>query len=385
MKPRTPGFTPGRLRLAREAAGLSKADLAALLDLTPAAVGQYESGARTPGPDIVQALSQHLHQPPAFFLKPAPPERTGPVFYRSLKSTEQAARLKAEAKMVYLWDIIDYAEGLLTLPPVNMPPVGQFPDRPEYITEDMIDAAVTVAREHWNMGNMPAPNIVWLLEGSGAVVLRVDLSSDKLEALSEWREADGRPYVMLNTVKRNAFRSRADIAHEIGHLLLHRNVPKEALKDKDTFNLMEAQAWRFAQGFLLPAEPFLRDVYSLSLDALLALKPKWRVSVAFMLQTMLNLEIIDSGKYVNYRKYLAQRGWLRGEPYDAETAPERPMLLRQLVEFLRDQGLHTPDQLVQGLHLNALDIEELTQVEPGFFTTPPSLNIMFTPRKSRTA
>lgn len=381
MKPRTPGFTPGRLTLAREAAGLSKADLAPLLGRTPTAVGQYESGIRTPGPDVLKLMSTHLGQPHAFFLRPEPPQRSGPIFYRSMRPTEDEARLKARAKLTYLWETLDHIQQLVTLPPVNMPKVGVLPSKPQDISEAMIDAVVMKARNHWNMGELPAPNIVWLLEESGAVVLRLDLNNDRLESLSYWRKEDGRPYIVLNATRQNAFRSRADVAHELGHLLLHGAVSAEHMADRNTFKLMEDQAKYFAQAFLLPEGPFLSDAYTLSLDVLLSLKPKWKVSVDFMLQRIRDLEIIGPDKYSNYRKYLAGRGWLKGEPYDADTKPEQPLLLRRLVDYLRTHKRYGPEQLSSALSLNPADLEELLQVEPGAFTNQPSPNILFTPKQ----
>lgn len=381
MKPRTPGFTPARLTLAREAAGLSKADLSIQLGVSAAAIGQYENGTRTPGPDIVKAMSKYLGQPLAFFTRPAPPKFTSPVFYRSLRSTEEEARLKAKAKLTYLWETLDYVLEIVTLPSLDMPKVGRFPERPQEITNDMIEMAAQTARQHWNMGDLPAPNIVWLLEQSGAIVLRVDLANDRMDALSYWRAEDGRPYILLNDTKRNAFRSRADIAHELGHLLLHRYIKPQYLDDRESFKLIEEQAWQFAQSFLLPERSFLKDVYSLSLDVLLALKPRWKVSVAFMLQRIFNLGIIANDKYSNYRKYMARRDWLRGEPYDAETAPEKPMLLRQLMEHLRDNRIQSPEQLLSALNINPIELEEITQVDTGFFSALVRPNIIFTPKR----
>lgn len=379
MQNRQPGFTPGRLTLAREINGLSKAELADRLGLTRAAVGQYESGERLPGPDKLLAFSEHLGQPVEFFLLPDAPQRHGTVFYRSLRSTEARARLKAKALMVMLWDAIDYFQGLVTLPPVNMPNVGALPESPFDLTESMIEGAAQLARQHWALGDKAPTNIVWLLEDAGAIVMRTDLDNERLEALSEWRE--GRPYILLNDTKRNAFRSRADIAHELGHLLLHRHVTEEQLLDKPTFDLIEAQAWQFAQAFLLPEVPFLRDVWSTSLDTLLALKPKWKVSVAFMIQRLKSVGILEGEKYVNTRKYLSQRGWRLSEPYDPETEPERPLLLGQLMAFLQENKIQTPDQVRQGIGADAQFLERLLALQTGTFTPRTNFNIVFTPKR----
>ena len=263
---------------------------------------------------------------------------------------------------------MDYIQDFVDLPSVAMPVVGNLPDKPEDITEAMIESVAVIARRHWNLGENPAPNLVWLLEESGAIVVRHDLGTDRLDAFSEWREADGRPYLMLNSIRRNAFRSRADVAHEIGHTLLHRHIDRIWLEDDDIFKLLEDQAWRFAQAFLLPEQAFLRDLSSLNLDAMRALKPKWKVSIAFMLHRIHRLGILNGDKYTNYRKYLAQRGWLKVEPYDLETEPERPLMLAQVLEFLIDQKVQTPDQISNGAGFNPELLEQLTHVQPGFFS-----------------
>ena len=124
---------------------------------------------------------------------------------------------------------------------------------------------------------------------------------------------------------------------------------------------------------------------SFSLDALRALKPKWKVSIAFMLQRLYRLEVLTDDKFVNSRKYLAQRGWLKTEPYDIETEPERPLLVRQMVEFIIDQGLHTRDQILNTTLYNPMLLEELMQVEQGYFRLGhPSfqMNLKLPPRRS---
>ncbi|AZI45303.1 ImmA/IrrE family metallo-endopeptidase (plasmid) [Deinococcus psychrotolerans] len=367
MTPHRPNFSGARLTQAREVLGWTKSELSRAVGLTPAAVGGYEDGKITPSSTAMEALASALQQPLAFFTLPPPSPRTGTVFYRSYSGASKKARLIVQAQVTLLWDQVDYLCDFVTLPKVDMPRIGALPKDPTEITEDMIISIAQRAREHWNLRDNPAPNIVWLLEGSGAIVVRLDLKSDQMEAMSEWRGSDQRPYIVLNTVKRNAFRSRADIAHELGHLLLHRNVEQQMLEDKAAFKLIEKQAWLFAQEFLLPEQAFLKDVYSLSLDALKMLKPKWKVSIAFMLHRIHSLDILSEEKYSNYRKYLAQRGWLKTEPFDAETEPERPLMLSQAFEFITGQKVQTADQIADKLSQNREMLEAITQVKEGFF------------------
>jgi Zn-dependent peptidase ImmA (M78 family)/DNA-binding XRE family transcriptional regulator len=384
MNPR-PGFTPARLTQAREALGLSQTELAESLNLTPASISAYEQGSRTPSPEVLDNVALHLKQPTYFFSLPAPRSNDRVVFYRSYTTATRLARRRAQARMSLLWDVVDRLRQFVALPSLNLPKVGLLPSHPERITDEMIEAAAAIAREHWKLGELPVPNLTWLLEESGAILIRHDLDTDRMEALSEWRVEDRRPYFILNTVRRNAFRSRADLAHELGHILLHTGVTETMLQDKALFKLIEYQAWKFAQEFLLPRRAFLRDVYSLNLDALRVLKPKWKVSIAFMLHRIHSIGILDDEKYTNYRKYLAQRDWLKVEPYDAETEPERPLLLKQALEFIVDQKVQRREQLSLAIGMNLELLEELTHVEPGFFTEENRsrpFNLKLTPKKN---
>lgn len=60
-------FDPARLTQARVLAELTKGELADVLDVSAAAVGQYEAGATKPRPDLLPELSHILKVPVEFF------------------------------------------------------------------------------------------------------------------------------------------------------------------------------------------------------------------------------------------------------------------------------------------------------------------------------
>ena len=88
-------------------------------------------------------------------------------------------------------------------------------------------------------------NMVRLLEMHGAIVVRLELADQGIDAFS-WLGPD-RPVVILDTGKDDRARSRFDAAHELGHLVMHRERARAADRD------LEKQAHRFASAFLLPA------------------------------------------------------------------------------------------------------------------------------------
>jgi len=96
------------------------------------------------------------------------------------------------------------------------------PSVPEAEPGDSPREAARALRLAWRMGAGPAPNLVQLAEAHGIRVLGIPLADAVVDAFSFWAP-DGRPFVFLSRIK-TAERSRFDLAHEIGHLVLHCDV-----------------------------------------------------------------------------------------------------------------------------------------------------------------
>ena len=72
-----------------------------------------------------------------------------------------------------------------------------------------------------------------------------------------------------------------DMAHELGHILMHPWSEELDYVSKEEFKLRERQANMFASALLLPRETFTRDVeaYPTDLAYYQFLKKKWKLSV----------------------------------------------------------------------------------------------------------
>lgn len=84
-----------------------------------------------------------------------------------------------------------------------------------------------------------------------------------------------------------------DAAHELGHLVLHRHLPLKALNSAADFKEIERQAFYFAGAFLMPAESFATEVWTPSLNTLVALKNRWKTSVGAMLMRCSSLGMVS--------------------------------------------------------------------------------------------
>jgi len=375
MKRGTPGFVGARLKEAREARGLTATALSEILRVTRQSVSQYENEQQTPRPEVMRKIEEVLNLPPAFFSRPVedePGDRK--IFYRDMESTTKLARARMDRRYLWLNEIADYLQQFVSFPPVDFPRF-ETPRDPTEISWDSIEVMASKTREYWGLGEGPISNVVSLLESNGAVVARGMMEADELDAFSEWREwheHNETPYVFLGADKQNAFRSRYDGAHELGHLVLHRNIDKKHVDNTRTHKLIEKQAYRFAGAFLLPASSFANDFYAPSLDTFRALKPKWKVSIAMMIYRSADLGFV--GKEQTRRLWInrTRRGWRLREPLDDALDIEEPRLLRRAFELLVNEGVQSRDAIRFALPYASSDIEELAGLPPGFLEDKPA-------------
>ncbi len=255
-----------------------------------------------------------------------------------MASTTKTARIRAQRRFDWLLDIVDFLRTYVKFNVVNVPDFGP-PTDPNEISLQMIRDCALRTRHCWGLGLGPISNVTWLLEKSGIIVSRYGLGADELDAFSEWNCNDSTPYIILNSEKRSAPRSRFDVGHELGHLILHRNIDPKAVGKSELFKIIESQADRFAGEFLLPEETFSADFYSPSLDAFCSLQSKWRVSVAFMIMRSCDLGLINQDQKTSLFRNRSRRGWARREPFDDEAETESPRFLRKALETLVERGI----------------------------------------------
>ena len=160
-----------------------------------------------------------------------------------------------------------------------------------------------------------------------------------------------------------------DAAHELAHLVLHQAISTDKLKSPADFKEIERQAFHFAGSFLLPAETFSSEVWSPSLNAFLALKERWKVSVGAMVMRCTELGMLTEEYRVRIWKHYSSRGWRRAEPLDDTLELERPRLLSRSIRLLLDEQVRSRADLLAEFRLNAADAEALCGLPRGFMTS----------------
>jgi Zn-dependent peptidase ImmA (M78 family)/transcriptional regulator with XRE-family HTH domain len=312
----TLAFEPERLRLARELKEWSQAELATRLDVTPAAVSQFETGVTRPGMDALDRMTSALGVPAQFFSLPVTETHDG--FFRSLRRTSVSHRRRARALAHIAHDLAVTARAP-GLPPVRVPHI---PVTGLHAPREELEEAARQVRQAFGMPSGPVPNVAEVLEKHGILVIRLPLDTADVDAFS--LPFHDRPVVVLGTDKNDRARSRFDGAHELGHLVVHGD---QIWGVKE----VERQADSFAAAFLMPAED-IRDELPDRADwpVLFQLKKKWQVSLAALLMRARTLGRMSENNYLTAVKAASARGWRRVEPRPLGK-PEHPTCLKQLL------------------------------------------------------
>jgi len=358
------GFYGERLLQAREARSLNAVALSDLVGVKPSAISQYENKGQSPRPEILDLIAKKLNLPVHFFLKPIAFRSEPTIFYRSMSSATKSARIRAERRYEWFREIVDYLSNYFDFPITRLPELDVPSDFKE-ITALHIESLAEQARSFWSLGCGPITDMVRTLESNGIFVTRGNLSADTLDAFSELDDAR-QPYIFLGADKNNLVRSRFDAAHELAHLLLHKNIDKKAIKRASDFKLIENQAHHFAGAFLLPATSFVNELHGISLDSFRSLKGRWKLSIAAMIKRCEQLELIDENQAKRFWINRNRRGWREHEPLD-DLPVEIPQLIPKSFQILVDEQVRTVDQILDDIRLPYSDIEELACLPKGFF------------------
>lgn len=351
-------FDGDRLSLARRLARTTRAELARRIELTPAAISQFERGQSRPTAPVAAQLGLALGVSGEFFRRnhPVPALPGHAAHFRSLRSTPALSRDQALAFGELALGVAEVVETYVDLPAVDLPSVA-LPAEPD---PDDVAAAARHTRDALGVGPGPVAHVARLLEARGVLVLRLpaDRVDPHVDAFST--HAGHRPLVLLSPVKNDLVRSRFDASHELGHLVMHHDVEPGS-------KIAEGQAQGFAAEFLMPAEQVAPDLPArYDLERLIAAKRKWGTSVRALVYRAHALGIMSAAVYRRANQDLAQRGNPEIAPLGP---PEAPTLLGAATELLERSGVGL-NTIAQE---NNVPVEQLRAVVTAGSDTRPTL------------
>lgn len=332
-------FTPSRLELARKRRGLTKKRLAELAGITSRSVTGFERGEYAPDAETLSRLAEVVRFPPAFFDGPDLPEiAPGAASFRSMSKMTASQRDSALGAGVLAFAFHDWIAERFRLPAPDVPALGPGHD-PE--------TAAEVVRAEWGLGGSPVPNMIHLLEAHGVRVFSLAEECREVDAFSVWRA--GTPFVFLNTQK-SGEHSRMDVAHELGHLVMHSQ--DEIPQSKE----VESEARRFASAFLLPQARMRASAPRWpTLTDLIAYRKPWKVSVAALNYRLHQLGLITDWHYRTLCIEIAKAGYRTREPQPMRR--ETSQILSKVFAALREERIGKAE-IARALRYHAEELDD---------------------------
>lgn len=335
-----------RLTLARKLRGFSKKELAELVKVTPKSIADYENDVTNPSPEIEQRLKQALRFPEAFFnLHTTEPMPEKAISFRARTRLKRSQKDIATAEATLATELSDWCNSKFNLPKTDVP------------TIEGVDPvlAAEMLRKEWKMGDGAIPNLLALLESHGIRIFFAGEIGNEVDAFSYWEPKTQCPYVFLTTSK-SGERRRMDAAHELGHLVMHRNRDMGTSATKE----IETEANRFASAFLMPKSTMLKYTpRGFNLRDAVTLKKRWKVSVAAFIYRSHDIGLLTDWQYHNLFKQLSSAGWRTDEPN--AIIPEQSEVNKQVITLLSKM----PKKLSTASNETALPLELCYQLLTG--------------------
>ena len=373
-------FNGERLKLARIYRNMTASELAEKIGVSRQAVLQYEKNESKPKLETEFTIITTLHFPRDFFymdnLSNIPINNT---FFRALSSTKKIDLQTQEEKTRFIVYIYEFLNNYFNYPELDLPEIDIDIDLNK--KENIEDIAIKV-RNYWGLGNQPVENMVNLLENKGVIVSTLNVGKKTIDAFTQVHRINNKEKycVVLSNDKQSVARRNFDAAHELGHIILHRNIEKLEELSSEEQKKLEDQANSFAAAFLLPKNEFFNELKDpLNLEFYKELKKKWKVSIAAMVMRARQLERINNSQYIELVKSMNYRKWRTREPLDNQWKLQETILFKKSIDMLKNSNILSGSQIVYeiskyGIPMYSEDIEELLDLEKGSLSDENKLN-----------
>ena len=331
-------FVGARLALARAFQHITLTRLAQAVSASFGLLGHYERGIRkNPRPDLVDALASALKVRPQFFFEPLDEQwREEECSFRRRVATPEGLKRRARAHGTLIALVLRELATMVKIPKYVIPSIAAR-------DADAIERAADRCRQGWGLGFGPIQHIGRIAEHHGVILVQNLDHADKIDAFSR---RGTHSIIVLNPSRPSRSRRIFDVAHELGHFVLHEGVETGS---KDT----EDQANVFASALLLPRRTFTADFLArpFSWEHVFRLKKRWAASASAIIRRAYSLSLMNPILYRRCYQHLSARGWLKAEPHEPEFVG--PEWLTSAFAIARDTYGVAPAELAKRVHLTA--------------------------------
>jgi Zn-dependent peptidase ImmA (M78 family)/transcriptional regulator with XRE-family HTH domain len=334
------------LRLARQRKGFLQTEGARRLGIEQPILSRVENGLAEVREEML-VRAEHVYELPRsfFYLTDpvfGPPVSVHPMWRRKADVTLRevdAVVAELNIRIIHLRRLLEGVE------------FAQSSDVPRLDMDDYGDAEEIAAlvRAHWKVPRGPIKDLTALVERAGVLVAHSRLNGASISGATF--SAPGMPPLIVLNSEQPADRLRYTLAHELGHLVMHR-FPSPA---------MEREAHDFAAAILMPAND-IRPYFMgrrIDLALLAALKPEWKVAMQALLMRASSLGCLTKNqaqylwKQINFRRIRLR------EPPELDFAPEGPSVISTILSIHMNALGYSVHELSKLLHIHEGDLRAM--------------------------
>ena len=355
----------GRLRLLY---GMTRRELATKLDVSEQAVWQFERNETIPKA-IVKLKMANLFGVRLDYFSQASSDTNfdmTAVAFRNESNMTRKVTDRQEAYLNTLDSLIVYLESIVTIPSQRIIELTKRVSDKIHNNISLEEIAL-FAKDFLGVSNDNS-DLLYQLEVAGVYIAeRTFLDGENTYSI--WSN-NHRPFIILK-VGKTAVGRNFDLAHELGHLLLHKNIEFSALS-RDEFLEIESEANNFAYYFLLPKEPFYEDMINFvgkrvsNPDNYIDLKRKYSVSIRILEERAFKLGLVSPSQRSYFYRLINKKGYQTFEVLDDEIVVKRPSKIRSMLNSVLLNVL-TLDNLLHTLKVGEHFLANLLSVQPQFF------------------
>lgn len=373
-------FNGQRLKEALQFRGKKMTELADETGISKQSLSLYANAGNKPPFENVEKIARTLDFPVDFFTsEDLCTVSTGNTYFRSQASATKKSRNAQKIKLEYVSKMYEVILNYVNVPELNLPDTTGI-DIPEDIINvdseqaiNEIEKLAMLIHEFWNLGSGPIDNLQYALQSNGIIVTGFRNVDSDIDAFSQQIKIDGKTiYIIALAIGSKPIeRLRFDMAHELGHILLHTWGEDNEEISRDEFNAREKQANMFASALLLPKKSFSKSVsaYPTNIDYYFALKKKWKVSMQAMMYRARQLDIISANQFQYMMRIMSKNGYRLHEPGD-KPGEIGDTIFQAALDMLFEGGYLTVSELLRefgryGIYLSQHDLENLMYLREG--------------------
>lgn len=368
-------FYGEKLQSVRELNGLSRKELAHKLDISEQAVWQYENQYTVPKFEVVNELKKIFGVKPQFFYKKSFIKKVSDIEKIAYRADDRESRKKAKMETTFI-DFVDCLisefEYTVAIPDGTIHSLSIETEKMfnRWVNgtdkEELLEKVACYAREVLKVDDNK--DLLYKLEISGIFVLEKNMGMD-IDVYSTWTNGN-RPFIVLGNEKKSAVRRNFDLAHELGHLLLHKKIDMDGLS-KEEHKEIEREANKFAGYFLLPREDFLRDFSKIKKKSnpksYIEMKEKYKVSIVALGYTAYQRGYTSFQENRYFFATISREKFKEKEPLDDDIPVVRPGKIRALFNMVLGNKLIILADFLDLYSIETDFLESLFGMEADFF------------------